>query len=720
MRAFHLRAATRTAVAAVLACASPAVGQYPGELLGRVIDATTGLPVADALIVLPASQRVGHSDGSGEFHLRALDPGDQAIRIEHLGYATLVGEIRIWNGSIARNTYLLQPAPISVDSLAVQVDGLRSVGVHRIVRAEIRRSGARTAGDVLATAPAVVIRREGVAGAQTASIRGSSADAVLVLLDGAPLNDPITGEADLSRVAASAIQEIRVVAGGATSRFGPGAEGGVILIRTADAPTAFGVRVGVGSLGRFEVSGEGGLEVGKARLGLGVEGLRTDGTFSFTQAPEVGGVDALRRNADERHLAAWTILSLRGEESETRFRLGVESVHRGLPGKEFAPSAFARQEAVRARGSAAWSGRLGGSRADVAGYVHLDGSAYRDPEPPLGLPFDTRTRVTTAGARGDVSWEPGIDWLSEMSVGALASLQRVNSGALSASAPRSREAVSVSARGSLAPPGRRTKIELTAAGHWDGLAGRWRGTHDVTVSFGEPGLSFHAAQRSSFSLPTLGDQFFSEGVAVAPNPDLRAERVPWELEAGIEMRGGRGKFVLAGGASAYRGDVIDMIVWAPDFRFVWGPRNVDVNRWGLDAWGEVTRSLSSGVLRASANYSMTKVTYDRPDPVPVQVMYRPRHSGAALLGLTAGSWDGQVGVKLTGARFPVASLVNELPAFWATELRLARRGRLAGREYRAVAQVDRLFDRKDTLIFGYPHPGRTLSMTVVLGGGDGD
>ncbi len=128
MRAFHLRAATRTAVAAVLACASPAVGQYPGELLGRVIDATTGLPVADALIVLPASQRVGHSDGSGEFHLRALDPGDHAIRIEHFGYATLVGEIRVRNGSVARNNYLLQPAPISVDSLAVQVEGLRSVG----------------------------------------------------------------------------------------------------------------------------------------------------------------------------------------------------------------------------------------------------------------------------------------------------------------------------------------------------------------------------------------------------------------------------------------------------------------------------------------------------------------------------------------------------------------------------------------------------------------
>ena len=137
------------------------------------------------------------------------------------------------------------------------------MGVHRIVRADIRSSGARTAGDVVATAPAVVVRRDGVGGAQTASIRGSSADAVLVLLDGAPLNDPITGEADLSRVAASAIQEIRVVAGGATSRFGPGAEGGVILIRTADAPTAFGVRVGRGVVGADRGVGGGGSRGGE-------------------------------------------------------------------------------------------------------------------------------------------------------------------------------------------------------------------------------------------------------------------------------------------------------------------------------------------------------------------------------------------------------------------------------------------------------------------------
>ena len=129
------------------------------------------------------------------------------------------------------------------------------------------------------------------------------------------------------------------------------------------------------------------------------------------------------------------------------------------------------------------------------------------------------------------------------------------------------------------------------------------------------------------------------------------------------------KVFWGGGGSIYRGDIIDMIVWATDFRFVWAPRNVNVNRWGIDVWSEAKLSLSTHLLSISANYSMVKVTYDRPDPVPVQVMYRPRHSGAGSLGFTSGKWEGQVGVKFIGSRFPVAFHVNQLPAFWTTEFR---------------------------------------------------
>ena len=43
-------------------------------------------------------------------------------------------------------------------------------------------------------------------------LRGANPDAVLVLLDGIPLNDPVTGEADLSTVSARSLTRATVLA----------------------------------------------------------------------------------------------------------------------------------------------------------------------------------------------------------------------------------------------------------------------------------------------------------------------------------------------------------------------------------------------------------------------------------------------------------------------------------------------------------------------------
>ena len=96
-------------------------------------------------------------------------------------------------------------------------------------------------------------------------------------------------------------------------------------------------------------------------------------------------------------------------------------------------------------------------------------------------------------------------------------------------------------------------------------------------------LELRLANRSSYSPPTLGDQFFRDAVGIEPNPDLRPERVPSEWEVGAGARGALGRGVDASlDVTLYRGDVRGMIVWAPDFRFVWSPRNFDVRRSGGD------------------------------------------------------------------------------------------------------------------------------------------
>ena len=67
---------------------------------------------------------------------------------------------------------------------------------------------------------------------------------------------------------------------------------------------------------------------------------------------------------------------------------------------------------------------------------------------------------------------------------------------------------------------------------------------------------------------------------VEPNPDLRAERVPSEVAFDVAHSRAVGTAVASATFAAWAGDVRGMIVWSPDYRFVWSPRNVDVRRRG--------------------------------------------------------------------------------------------------------------------------------------------
>src|SRR5690606_29519096 len=147
---------------------------------------------------------------------------------------------------------------------------------------------------------------------------------------------------------------------------------------------------------------------------------------------------------------------------------------------------------------------------------------------------------------------------------------------------------------------------------------------------------------SSYSPPTLGDQFFRDAVGVEPNPDLRPERVPSEWEVGAGARGalGRGVDALLD-LTLYRGDVRGMIVWAPDFRFIWSPRNFDVRRAGAGVRAEVTALRQR--LQLGLTHTYARVTYagngngsgNVDGDGDVQVVYRPRHTSTF-----SASWNG--------------------------------------------------------------------------------
>ncbi len=117
-----------------------------------------------------------------------------------------------------------RPQPIASTPASVSV----------ITRDELDKLAVRTVGDALGVLPEVMVQSFGGLGSLSqASIRGSTAQQVLVLLDGVPLNQITVGSADLSTISTDGVERIEVLRGPFSALYGSGALGGIINIVTA-------------------------------------------------------------------------------------------------------------------------------------------------------------------------------------------------------------------------------------------------------------------------------------------------------------------------------------------------------------------------------------------------------------------------------------------------------------------------------------------------------
>ena len=137
-----------------------------------------------------------------------------------------------------------QGSPAQLDTIRIQVVSrvtptlatvARSVEV--IDRAALERLPARTLGEALARTVGVDLPSRSAASSDL-SIRGSSFEQVLVLVDGIRVSDDQTGHFDLDlAVPLETVERIEVLRGPGSSLYGADAIGGVINVVTRDAAT---------------------------------------------------------------------------------------------------------------------------------------------------------------------------------------------------------------------------------------------------------------------------------------------------------------------------------------------------------------------------------------------------------------------------------------------------------------------------------------------------
>jgi vitamin B12 transporter len=696
----------------LLVSALPASAQFPAELHGRVVDGFTGQGILGVRISIEGTPHRVLTEGDGSFRIRGLEEGLLRFTVFASGFQPQTREIELRNGRITRELVVMRDRIVELDPVEVAVAPGEGVVLDREA---VARSGARSLGELLEGLPGVVVRRRGPGGAAEVSLRGSGSGGVLVLVDGVPVNDPMTGSADLSVVSTAAVRKVEVLQGARGARYGSGALGGVIRVTTGALPPGGELSVFGGSLG--EAGGSVTVAGPLGSLDTEWDGRlrRIGGGFAFDRGDFLGGGGDRRNNADllERGLR----FGVAGDAGSGRWRLqgSVDALSRGVPGKVYAPSDSARQTRERASLQGRWRGGLGGVPVELTGHHLRQDVRFRDQAPPLGPPFDARSRLQGTGFDGEVLPLEGVS--DRLLLGGGVSLRHhiLRSTEFRGDGRVERLDGSVFAHGETTPlplpgnPGVSAALRL----HRDGGTGEWVTAHDLTLRFRLGPFRLHAAHRSSFSPPGAGDQYFREGVGVRPNPDLRGERVPGEVEAGAALAFSRGTLEGHLEGELFRGDLVDMIVWAPDFRFVWSPRNQDVRRSGGELRARLLhRPLALGV---GGHLSRTDVTYARDRGGPrVQVIYRPRDTGSLFLTWDPGSLQMELRARYTGLRYPVAAPVNALDPFWSVDAVLSARWSLAGWSVRPLVRVERLLDERDPFIFAFPEPGRTLRLEVRL------
>ena len=138
--------------------------------------------------------------------------------------------------------------------------------VQIIAKEELANAPVHDLQDLLKFASAVDVRQRGNNGVQAdISIRGSSFDQVLILLNGIQLNDPQTGHHNLNLpVSYDAIDRIEILEGPSARLYGPNAFAGAINIITgqASSPQITG-RISSGQYGFLETAISSSFQTGK-------------------------------------------------------------------------------------------------------------------------------------------------------------------------------------------------------------------------------------------------------------------------------------------------------------------------------------------------------------------------------------------------------------------------------------------------------------------------
>ncbi|WP_273445806.1 TonB-dependent receptor [Neolewinella agarilytica] len=236
----------------------------PYAIQGRVYDAASKEPLAFVSVQLDGNGEGAVTDEAGKFDIENLCEQEYNLIFSFLGYKTVTHHHDFHHPALeiylAPDEYLLESVVVEASSLQ---SGIASITSNRLSGKELEAVSSGSFGDAVSEITGVGTLKTGQ-NIVKPIIHGLHSNRVLLINNGLRHEFQNWGEDHAPEIDPSLIDNIEVVKGAATVRFGPDALGGVILANPAkvelNTPLAGKVRLHGQSNGR---AGEGTVELSK-------------------------------------------------------------------------------------------------------------------------------------------------------------------------------------------------------------------------------------------------------------------------------------------------------------------------------------------------------------------------------------------------------------------------------------------------------------------------
>jgi len=580
-----------------------------------------------------------------------------------------------------------------------------------VVTADDYAGEAKGVAELVSTAPGVAVAGYGGLGQlATASIRGSTASGVLVLLDGIPLQTSFGGGVDLASIPRGWIDRIEIVRGVEGAHYGSGSLGGVVNVVTARPKRgAWSAELSGGSFGSLAGAADVARAVGPGTLLLSATGERSDGDFPFLrqETPTLPGApvpDVRLNNGAWRAGAMAKATAPTGPGSLDVVAL-LSAGRRELPGGIFSQTLDDWQEDGRALLAARYGadGPADGLRlhAQLTSRLEWLDASYGD--------TPTRERFAAAGAAlGGELRHP----LGQLRAELGAQLEGARGDGLVGTRTRPRLFVAASEELRLADERLRIAPAVRAErdGAYDGLSGKLGASWEIAGP-----VRLRASAGRTFRAPSDAELYLHQGLA-DPNADLSPE-IGVGGDASLVVERGPILGSLGAHATLYR----DLVYYQRVSLGRLKPFNAGKALLrGLEAELATGRLLPPIGLSLQASYTLLDSEILRGDEATIgkDVPHRARHRVYARAGVAPGPVVAHVELHLVSRQWADASNESEIPAarVWNAGAGIALLHRPG---VRLDVEVRNLLDDRELQDgFGYPLPGRSLWITLSAGSTD--